>query len=205
MTIDLDNKSIDFLFDIGNVIVHVDFISSLKRLIPEAIDNPEARLNRLLERKDEFEAGRLSDEDYFPWAAQTIGFEGELEEFMEAWVDIFSPNQAMWETIKSLHSAGHRLILFSNINQPHIDYLQSQHPIFECFAGGIFSYKTGHIKPENEIYQLAIREYQLAPGRTVYIDDLPANIEGGKKAGFLCHQYCSDRHHDFLAWLSSIK
>jgi len=199
------SKAIDFLFDIGNVIVHVDFISSLKKLIPEGIDEPEIRLNRLLERKDEFEAGRLSHEEYFPWAAQTIGFAGQLEEFMKAWVDIFSPNQEMWHTIESLHRAGHRLILFSNINEPHIDFLQSQHPIFKCFTGGIYSYQTGHIKPEDEIYQLAIKEYELAPERTAYIDDLPANIEGGKKAGLICHQYRADRHDEFLTWLDSIK
>ena len=204
MTTDSASKPMDFLFDIGNVIVHVDFISSLKKLIPEGIDNPDMRLNRLLERKDEFEAGRLSSEEYFPWAAQTIGFTGELEEFMNAWLDIFSPNQAMWETIQTLHRDGHRLILFSNINEQHIHFLQNHFPIFKCFAGGIFSYKTGHIKPEAEIYHLASIEYELAPERTAYIDDLPANIEGGKKAGFICHQYRADQHDDFLHWLGNI-
>jgi putative hydrolase of the HAD superfamily len=204
MITESDSKTIDFLFDIGNVIVHVDFISSLKKLMPEEIDEPEARLNRLLERKDEFEAGRLSHEDYFPWAAQTIGFEGKIDQFMEAWVDIFSPNKAMWTSIESLHNAGHRLILFSNINEPHIQFLQDQHPIFKCFDGGVYSYRTGHIKPEDEIYQVAIREYQLVAERTAYIDDLPANIEGGKKAGLICHQYRADRHDEFLDWLSTI-
>ena len=201
---DSKSKAMDFLFDIGNVIVHVDFISALKKLIPEDIDNPDIRLDRLLERKDEFEAGRLSHEDYFPWAAQTIGFKGELNEFMEAWVDIFSPNEPMSDVIQSLHSAGHRLILFSNINEPHIHFLQDEHPIFKCFTGGIFSYRTGHIKPEPEIYQLAINEYELDPERTAYIDDLPANIKGGKKAGFICHQYRADRHDEFLRWLNNI-
>lgn len=204
MTTDADQQPIDFLFDIGNVIVHVDFIPSLKKLIPKGIDEPEARLERLLERKDEFEAGRLSHKDYFPWAARAIGFKGEIEQFMEAWLDIFTPNEVMWNTIQELHSSGHRLILFSNINQPHIDFLQSQHPIFQCFKGGIYSYKTGHVKPEDEIYQLAIREYELIPERTAYIDDLPANIEGGKRAGLICHQYDTNRHDEFLDWLSSI-
>ena len=123
----------DFLFDIGNVIVHVDFISSLKKLMPEGIDEPENRLHRLLERKDEFEAGRISPKDYFPWAAETLGFSGELETFMEAWIDIFSPNEPMWNTIQALHRAKHRLILFSNINEPHIHFLQKQYPVFQTF------------------------------------------------------------------------
>ena len=86
---------------------------------------------------------------------------------------------------------------------PHI-FLQKQYPVFQCFAGGVFSYQTGHIKPEQEIYQLAIKQYELAPERTIYIDDLPANIEGGKKAGLICHQYHADRHDEFLNWLNGI-
>ena len=143
-----ETKPMDFLFDIGNVIVHVDFISSLKKLMPDGIDEPDNRLHRLLERKDEFEAGRIPPADYFPWAAETLGFTGKLETFMEAWVDIFSPNEPMWNTIQELHRTKHRLILFSNINEPHIPFLQKQYPVFQCFAGGIFSYQTGHIKPE---------------------------------------------------------
>lgn len=192
----------DFLFDIGNVLVHVDFISSLKRIMPEDIDQPEARLNRLLERKDEFEAGRIPTEDYYPWAAETLGHTGDLETFMDAWADIFSPNQPMLDSIERLHGEGHRLLLFSNTNAAHMDFLRSQYPVFERFSGGILSYLTGHVKPEQAIYQLAIKNYGLSAGKTLYIDDLPENIEGGMQAGFLCHQYRADKHDDFLDWLN---
>lgn len=194
----------DFLFDIGNVLVHVDFISSLKRMIPEDTDQPEARINCLLERKDEFEAGRIASEDYYPWAAETLGYMGNLDIFMEAWVDIFSPNEPMLDTIERLHGQGHRLILFSNTNEAHIRYLRDHYPVFERFAGGILSYLVGHVKPEQAIYQRAIKDYGLTPERTLYIDDLPANVEGGKQAGFLSHQYRAQHHEDFLNWLDGV-
>lgn len=194
----------DFLFDIGNVIIGVDFIPALKRLIPSDTSDPETRLHQLLERKDEFEAGRIKPDVYFPWAMQTLGYTGPAERFMDAWVDIFSPNKAMWESIEMLHQKGHRLLLFSNINNPHKQYLLDQYPIFNCFSGGIFSYQTGHIKPEKEIYELAVKQYQLEPEKTAYIDDLPENIKGGKKMGFRCHQYRVDKHGAFLKWLDHI-
>lgn len=194
----------DFLFDIGNVIVHVDFISSLERLMPENIDQPEERLHTLLERKDEFEAGRISPEEYYPWAAQIIGFTGDHETFMNAWANVFSPNAPMFDVIEKLHKAGHRLYLFSNTNEAHIQFLRNQFPVFGCFADGIYSYQTGHVKPEREIYQLAIDAYDLNPEQTAYIDDLPANIEGGKKAGFQCHEYHAADHSDFIDWLKAL-
>jgi len=197
----------DFLFDIGNVVIHVDFIPALKRLIPPDINAPDdidARLHKLLERKDEFEAGRIDSDIYFPWAADVLGFTGNQEEFLRAWVDIFEPNLPMWETIEKLSSEGHRLILFSNINNPHKEYLIEKYSIFQHFTGSIFSYQTGHIKPEEAIYQLAIKQYSLTPDSTAYIDDLHANIEAGKKAGFICHTYRGDQHAQFLQWLSSL-
>lgn len=194
----------DFLFDIGNVIIGVDFIPALKRLIPPNTENIETRLHTLLERKDEFEAGRITPEVYFPWAAKVLGFTGSHEEFIEAWVDIFTPNLPMWECIDQLHAAGHRLILFSNINNPHKEYVMENYPIFQNFTGGVFSYQTGHIKPEPAIYQLAVKQYLLDPEATAYIDDLPANIEGGRNAGFICHEYRADKHDQFLQWLSTL-
>lgn len=194
----------DFLYDIGNVIVGVDFLPSLKRIMPDGLDNADSRLDTVLERKDEFEAGRISPEDYFPWAAETLGFTGSMETFMQAWTDIFTPNEPMWEVIESLHASGHRLILFSNIGEAHINFLRQHYPIFEKFAGGVYSYQTGHVKPELEIYQLAIEKYGLTPEKTGYIDDLPANIDGGKKAGLICHQYRSDQHDRFLEWLNAL-
>ena len=191
----------NFLFDIGNVIVGVDFIPSLMRLIPEGTENIPDRLDTLIERKDEFEAGRIPPDDYYPWAAKTLGFTGSQESFLRAWKDIFTPNQAMWDSITALHAAGHQLILFSNIQEIHKEHLLKHYPVFSKFTGGIYSYQTGHIKPEAEIYQLAIDQYNLIPEETGYIDDLPANIEGGKKAGFLCHQYDATNHSAFLTWL----
>ena len=194
----------NFLFDIGSVIVGVDFLPALKRLIPEGAEDVDTRLHAVIERKDEFEAGRVSPEDYFPWAAKTLGFSGTMNTFMQAWTDIFSPNQAMWDSIESLHADGHRLILFSNIQSVHIEYLRQHYPIFKKFTGGIYSYQTAHIKPEPEIYQSAIDQYDLTPETTAYIDDLPANIAGGQQAGFICHTYRADKHQDFLTWLASL-
>ena len=194
----------DFLFDIGNVIIHVDFIPALKRLIPPGAKDIDQRLHNLLERKDAFEAGRITPDEYFPWAARQLGFSGSMEDFLTAWLDIFTPNIPMEKTIKSLHDAGHRLILFSNINNPHKQHLLEKHPVFNYFTGGVFSYQTGHIKPEPAIYQIAIKQYHLIPENTGYIDDLPANIQGGKNAGFLCHEYRADQHNAFLRWLQDL-
>ena len=47
----------DFLFDIGKVLLDFDFESSLAQLLPTSHSDPKASLTKLLDKKDEFEAG----------------------------------------------------------------------------------------------------------------------------------------------------
>ena len=64
----------DFLFDIGKVLLDFDFETSLSRYLPREKKDISHVFTELLERKDEFEAGRISLEDYVPWAIQKIDF-----------------------------------------------------------------------------------------------------------------------------------
>ena len=41
----------NFLFDIGRVLLDFDFESSLATLLPDGVDDPHERLQRLLARK----------------------------------------------------------------------------------------------------------------------------------------------------------
>lgn len=193
----------DFLFDIGKVLLDFDFESSLRKFLPTTHPDPAAALDQLLARKDEFESGRISTEDYTRWALETLKSDASTEVFHHAWRNIFTPNQPMWETVNKLHNAGHRLILFSNTNAIHCPWIFKTYPEFSLFHGAILSYEVGAIKPQLEIYQHAIDKYSLLPENTFYIDDLPANIATGQEFGFQTHTYQLTNHPAFELWLSS--
>lgn len=192
----------DFLFDIGNVLLAFDFEPSMKSLVPSNHPNPAQLVDQLLAKKNDFESGKISVSDYTKWALHTLESSASEKEFHSAWQNIFTPNFPMWEVVQQLHSQGHRLILFSNINGIHAPWIFEQHSSFSLFHGAVLSHEVGSIKPEASIYEYAIREYGLTPERTYYIDDLPANIRTGKELGFLTHQYRLDDHAAFEAWLS---
>ena len=192
----------DFLFDIGKVLLDFDFETSLRKFLPTNHPNPTGALDKLLARKDEFEAGQISTEDYTRWALETLDSDASTEVFHHAWRNIFTPNQPMWDAAKKLHAAGHRLILFSNINGIHSPWIFEEFQQFSLFHGAILSYEVGAIKPEPAIYQHAIEKYSLTPENTLYIDDLPANIATGQEFGFQTHQYHLTNHAAFEHWLS---
>lgn len=191
-----------FLIDIGKVLLDFDFESSLRKFLPSDHPNPRAALAALIERKDEFEAGKISIDDYSEWAMKTLDTTASIEEFHTAWNNIFTPIAPMWQTARNLHAAGHRLILFSNINALHAPWVFETYPEFSLFHGAVLSYEVGAIKPQPEIYQYAIDKFDLVPENTLYIDDLPANIQAGKDFGFITHRYDLHNHQEFELWLA---
>ncbi len=199
----IQSSSLSFLFDIGKVLLDFDFESSLKSLLPPGHTDPASALSELLAKKDEFEAGRISVSDYTDWALATLGSSATHDHFHHAWRHIFTPNEPMWETVRALRAADHRLILFSNTNAIHCPWVFEAYPEFSLFHGAVLSYEVDSIKPHPEIYRHAIEKYSLDPEKTLYIDDLPANIATGDRFGLRTHQYDLTNHAAFDNWLNS--
>lgn len=191
-----------FLFDIGRVLLDFDFESSLARLFPPDTPDTSERLTRLLDRKDEFEAGKIDVASYTSWALEVLETQASHDEFHGAWRDIFTPNEPMWRHVRQFAADGHRLILFSNTNGIHVPWIYDEFPEFHLFHDAVMSYQTGFIKPQPEIYQLAIERHGLIPAETLYIDDLPQNAAAGRAVGFHTWQYELQDHAAFERWLA---
>lgn len=191
-----------FLYDIGRVLLDFDFETSLARLLPPGCEDPQVRMARLLDRKDEFEAGLIEADDYIPWALDVLGSTADPDSFRDAWRRIFTPNEPMWDCVRRLAAGGHRLILFSNTNAIHCPWVFEAYPQFSLFHGAVLSFEAGAIKPHPPIYRHAVEAHGLVPDETLYIDDLPENIATGREFGFHCHRYDLRDHAAFERWLA---
>ena len=191
-----------FLFDIGRVLLDFDFETSIARLLPAGAPDADARLKLLLDKKDEFEAGKIEVDAYIDWALETLGSEATPAEFRHAWQQIFTSNEPMWRCVRQLASDGHQLILFSNTNAIHWPWVCDFFPEFSLFHGAVVSFETGFIKPQPEIYHYAITTHGLVPAETLYINDLPQNIATGHNLGFRTWQYDLNDHSAFEKWLA---
>jgi len=185
-----------FLFDIGRVLLDFHFEPSLARLFsPDHLD-PAGAMEVLLERKDDFESGKIPADEYIAWAIQVSGTQVNPEQFRDAWQQIFTANEPMWACVRKLAGDGHRLILFSNTNSIHCPWVFKEFPEFSLFPEAVLSFETGFVKPDPGIY------HQLVPSDILYIDDLPQNIATGLQFGFRCHQYNLNQHAAFESWLA---
>jgi len=190
----------DFLYDIGRVLLDFHFESSLARLLPAG--ESHSRLEKLLARKDDFEAGKIETDVYTRWALDILGSEATQQEFHNHWQEIFTPNEPMWQCVRKLAADGHRLILFSNTNAIHCPWVFQRYPEFSLFHEAVLSFEVGAIKPQPQIYQHAIDVHGLDPASTLYIDDMSENIATGQRFGFRCHQYDLNDHAAFERWLA---
>ena len=82
------------------------------------------------------------------------------------------------------HTQSLRLYYLSNMPVPFARTLEKNHPFLSWFDGGIFSGDVQRIKPEASIYQLLQSRYQLAPGQTLFIDDMPVNVQAARACGW---------------------
>lgn len=179
----------DYLFDIGNVILFFDYQRFTRRIEAECACPVAELLPSLAKEMQLLEGRSLPVDEFLERAFARIRYRGRREAFVCAWQEIFEPNQPVVDLIQGLGDQGHRLYLLSNTNQLHADYFLRQYPVFERFHGCVFSHEVGCAKPEPEIYQTAIRKLGLQPARTVYVDDLPANVEAGAAHGFIAVRY----------------
>jgi len=77
-----------------------------------------------------------------------------------------------------------RLYFLSNMPQPFARALERRHAFLGLFDGGVFSGDVKLGKPDAAIYRLLAERHALEPRRTVFIDDLAANVEAARRLGW---------------------
>lgn len=190
----------DFLFDIGNVLLLLDFPAFYQKTL--GTPTPSAEVEQLFEElKEPYETGALSDADFIKKCLPHTIKGTDDAVFTAAWGDIFHPNQPMWELVNYLAGKGHRLILFSNTNGLHAQDFLARFDVFQHFPHHHFSHEVGASKPDPAFYHAAIEKFDLTPDRTLYFDDLPENIATGRDLGFRSHRYHQETHQSALTWL----
>lgn len=190
------------IFDIGNVLVKFE-AGLAERNLAELGGASAAQVGEIAALGPAYERGELTRADFLGRLRGILGYTGPDENLARAWQDIFSPNPPMWELVDRLRGRL-PLYLLSNTNCLHHDHLVDEYEVFGRFDDGVFSYRVGMSKPEPGIFELAVRQFGVRPGATVYIDDLAANVEAARAAGLLAFHYDAARHDDLLGSLRAL-
>lgn len=193
------------LFDFGNVIGYFDHRIAVRKFIADCDLNVEQCYSLVYDTaaEDEFEAGRISGEDFVRRSCAAIGYRGIPEQFRAAFEAIFTPNPELCALIPKL-AKRYRLILASNTNEIHSQhYRRTFRDVLRHFSALGLSHEAGARKPDRRFFEHCQAYTECRPHECLFIDDLAINVEAARAFGWRAIQYVSYR--DLLQQLRSHK
>jgi FMN phosphatase YigB (HAD superfamily) len=177
------------IFDLGGVLLSVDFMRACARLeaagaAPAAVIHAAIREGT---EKTEFETGRLSPQEFAARFCSAIGLSLPYAEFADIWCDIFAEQHEVTALLDAI-AAKADLVLLSNTDPLHIEFVRSRFGFLGKFGRMLLSYEAGYIKPAPQIFERALR--LAAPGsRVIYFDDVPEFVAAARACGLPAEQF----------------
>jgi glucose-1-phosphatase len=179
------------LFDLGKVLVDFDFELGMRRFNARTSLSPEEFKSIILEQTwvRRYEHGDISTVDYHRYLREHGKLEMSIQEFHEAWSAVFLPGLIVPEQLLANLKRRYPLILVSNTNESHAEFIARNYRVLEYFDHTIFSHEVGSMKPDRRIYDAAIAAAGKPPEALFFTDDRPENVESAAKLGIRAHQF----------------
>jgi FMN phosphatase YigB (HAD superfamily) len=180
------------IFDLGGVIINLDTsltiheFNKLSKFPFEEFYNQAAQteLFNLLDK------GKISEFDFFAGLRKQIGYEGPEIDLLYAWNAMLLnvPKERLEVLVKMKQN--YNTFLLSNTCEPHITafendlYLEHGVKNFNDYFDKVYySCRMGMRKPDKEIFETVLKENDLDPSETVFIDDSIQHVKGAGECG----------------------
>ena len=93
------------------------------------------------------------------------------------------------ELVQRVKAAGYNVFALTDNVHEIVSHLQSTYTFWDLFDGATISADLGLLKPQAAIYQAMLAQNDIEPAETVFIDDMPYNVEGAKAVGIAAIQF----------------
>jgi len=101
----------------------------------------------------------------------------EIEFALSGFVDYLPVIKENVEILYQLSQDGYRLFVLSNFHLESFQRAYHKFEFFKVFEGLVISSRVQMIKPEKDIYQYTLKQFDLIPQETVFFDDSKDNIK----------------------------
>ena len=178
------------LFDLGGVIVDLDYNKTIEAFEAIGLEDAEHLYNQFNQSKifDEFEIGSISREKFIDLLQEKIPQKVSQSKIKEAWnAMILGFEKSKLEQIKR-YSEKIPCYLLSNTNEIHLEYIQTllQEVPFKnlelLFTKCYYSHIIGRRKPHRETFEWVLNDMGSSPEEVLFIEDSPQHIRGAEKA-----------------------
>ena len=180
--------------DFGRVVLWFDntpFYQKMTAYCSKSVDEIRQVVHSNPEFYQLFDRGELTPLQFYERAVVVLEASVGYDEFVAAYVDIFSRNQPVLDLYRTLKGK-HKLMLLSNTDPLRFGFARGKFPDAMFFDDYVLSYEVRALKPGPEIYREAIQRAGGQPESCVFIDDMEKNIEGAAALGLKTILYQPD-------------
>ncbi|WP_066895131.1 HAD family hydrolase [Clostridium nigeriense] len=174
----------NIIFDLGNVLLSFNPMEYLRSKISE---DKIGEVFKAIFQSEEWimlDRGTITEKEAVNNIIEKNSiYREDINLAFEDWYGILKPIEETIKVLEDLKSKGYNIYYLSNFHELAFKEVSTKNSFFELFDGGVVSYEEKIIKPEEEIYRLILKRYNLEPSETIFIDDTKANVEGASKLG----------------------
>ncbi len=183
------------IFDFGGVIIKTPNLDWLQRWRERLGLKPDQEIAQILSYPMESELireiflGTKSEETLWHLFAERLHL--KLRTVKRIRRHVFSTyriNKPIVRILKELKSA-YKTAILSNASDQTRKLMESKFQLHEIVDDIIISAEEGLIKPDPQIYQLAMDRLDASPETTLFLDDLEENVRAAKEFGMKAIQF----------------
>ena len=193
----MDKKIKNIVFDLGGVLVDLDFKAAINGLQQAGFVNVKEQLQSF-DREgifQKFELGAMTAEEFRTAIRENSTVTLTDEEIDALWNAMLLeiPREKL-ELILDLRGK-YMVYLLSNTNSIHWDYVCKNafnyrgFRVKDYFEETFLSYEMHLAKPDKAIFEKVLQDANLLPEETLFIDDSEANCKAAEEVGIHAHHY----------------
>jgi len=182
----------NIIFDLGGVFIAIDYLKTQQAFIDLGV----ADFSKLYTQQhasplfELLETGKVTPEEFYALFREASGTELSDEQIRTAWNAMLG--NFYTDALEWLEEVGKRynIYLFSNTNKIHEDAFKiilkeqtGDDSLSRFFIKDYYSHTMGLRKPTVESFHAILKEQNLDPAETMFIDDTIKNVEGAIEAG----------------------
>lgn len=186
----------NIVFDLGGVLMELDRDRAVRRFEEIGVKDAEELIGMYGQKGIflEIENGQIDLDTYCQKLSEHTGQPLTYEQIQYAWMGfIVDVPQCLLDYLLELRKT-YNVYLLSNTNPIIQAWARSEaftpagRPISAYFDKMYTSYEVGAIKPDRAIFDFMIKDTQLIPNETLFVDDGGGNIQIGRELGFQTYQ-----------------
>lgn len=172
----------NIIFDLGNVLVS----ANMEDLMAVDPDIPNDKINYIMSQWHKDEDDTIGLDEFKSIIPDRLKEASKfIPKLFEYNIRCVNPFDYTIPLIDKLKVAGYNVYFLSNWSKWSYELLNKYHrfDFLEKMNGGVWSWQTGCMKPNERIYRILLTKYNLNPEECVFFDNLKNNVEAANDVG----------------------